>query len=272
MNLPRLESSSALVKRREILLFLLLVAVPTVALADDVPQKLPLRQDWSNPALITQSNDWSSVPGFVGYRGDQLAPKPGAKPSIITADGARSSIYVRANQSDPQLLRSGGVAEFDGLPNPTVALKGSATASAPSLVLNLDTRGKEHISVSYKLRDLDESPNNAPQAIALQYRVRTNALFADVPAAYVPDATTGPSLATLVTPIAVELPAEANDQPHLQVRWITANADGYDEWVGVDDIVVSGTDLPIGATVEAVMEDWSTVPPKRLRSPKDTAK
>ena len=102
--------------------------------------------------------------------------------------------------------------------------------------------------------------------------MRTNASFVDVPAAFVTDATTGPALATLITPIAVELPAEANNQPHLQVRWITANADGYDEWVDVDDIVVTGMDLAIAAPVDAVLDDWSAVAPKRLRSPKDAAK
>ena len=51
-----------------------------------MPQKLPFVQDWSNPALLTQENDWSNVPGFVGYRGDKLAAKPGVNPQTITAD------------------------------------------------------------------------------------------------------------------------------------------------------------------------------------------
>lgn len=222
-------------------LSMLLVA----AHADETPQKLPFVQDWSNPALITQENDWSGVPGFVGYRGDKLAAKPGANPQTITADGNSSPVNVLANQKNPNSLRTGGVAEFDSVANPCVALKGSATAAAPMVVLNLDTKGKQNIAVGYKLRDLDGSANNAVQPVALQYRVATNTPYVDVPAAYAPDATTGPGVATLVTPIVAVLPAAANDQAHLQVRWITANAEGNDEWAGIDDIAVIGDDLAV---------------------------
>ncbi len=214
-------------------------------LADEVPQKLPFVQDWSDAALITQENVWSGVPGFVGYRGDKLAAKPGANPQTITADGNSSPVNVLANQKNPNTQRTGGVAEFDAIPNPCVALKGSGTAVAPMLVLNLDTKGKQNIAVGYKLRDLDGSANNAVQPVALQYRAGTNSPFVDVPAAYAPDATTGPGVATLMTPIVAVLPAAANDQAHLQVRWITANAEGNDEWVGIDEIAVIGDDFTV---------------------------
>jgi uncharacterized protein len=233
---------------------LVLVLALLPALADDKPQKIPLVQDWSTPSLITTKNDWSGVPGFVGYRGDKLANKPGLNPQTLTADGMDAPVDVIANQKTPTALRTGGVAEFDGLPNPTVALKGSATASAPFLLLHLDTRGKRNITVGYKLRDLDGSANNAVQAVALQYRAQTNAAFTDIPAAYAPDATTGPSLATLVTPIVVVLPADADDQPAVQLRWISANAEGNDEWVGLDDIAIIADDTTPTAARDSSLE------------------
>lgn len=238
--------------------------------ADDVPQKLPLVQDWSNVALITVENDWSGVAGFIGYRGDKFAPKPGANPQTITADGNSSPVCVLANQKNPNTLRTGGVAEFDSIPNPTVALKGSGNASAPMLVLNLDTKGKQNIAVGYKLRDLDGSANNAVQAVAFQYRVATNAAFVDLPDAYAPDATTGPGVATLVTPMVVVLPAAANDQSHVQVRWITANAEGNDEWVGVDDIAVIGDDIA-EKVVETKHNSGESKAVKPVRSPKESS-
>ena len=45
--------------------------------------------------------------------------------------------------------------------------------------------------------------------------------------------------ATLVTPVALTLPADANDQPNGQGRIMTTNAGGSDELIGIDDIVVS---------------------------------
>ena len=254
---------------RSLVVFLTVGAIPLAGQADGVPQKLPFVQDWSNPALITQENDWSGVPGFVGYRGDKLAAKPGVNPQTITADGASTPQSVLANQKNPNSLRTGGVAEFDGIPNPTVALKGSATASAPMLVLNLDTTGKQNIAVGYKLRDLDGSANNAVQPVALQYRTATNTAFVDVPSAFVPDATTGPGVATLVTPIVVVLPVDANDQANLQIRWLTANAEGNDEWVGIDDIAVIGDDIEVAPPAELKNAAEAAKPFKPLRSPKN---
>ena len=245
--------------------------VSTMALsvrADDLPPKLPFVQDWSNVALISTENDWSSVPGFIGYRGDKFASKPGANPQTITADGNASPVGVLPNQKNPNTLRTGGVAEFDNLANPTVALKGSGNASAPMLMLNLDTKGKQNIAVGYKLRDLDGSQNNAVQPVALQYRVATNAPFTDLPDAYAPDATTGPGVATLVTPMVVVLPPVANDQAHVQVRWVTTNAEGNDEWVGVDDIAVIGDDIA-EKPAEAKRTAGESKVVKPVRSPKE---
>src|SRR5262249_57649334 len=68
-----------------------------------------------------------------------------------------------------------------------------------------------------------------------------------VPGGYLSDGTTGPSLASLVTPIDVILPPDANNQAVLQIRIMTTNAVGNDEWVGIDDIVVSSN--PSGGDV-----------------------
>jgi hypothetical protein len=78
---------------------------------------------------------------------------------------------------------------------------------------------------------------------ALQYRVGSSGAWTNVPAGYVADATTGPDLATLVTPKNVTLPSGVNDKALVQVRIITANAVPRDEWVGIDDIQVAATAL-----------------------------
>ncbi len=149
-----------------------------------------------------------------------------------------NDLDVVANQTSPNTFATGGVAEF-ALANPTIALNGSGTADAPYILLALSTAGQSVIRVSYTLRDLDGSVDNAIQPVALQFRVGSTGPFTNVPAGFVPDATTGPSLAGLETPVSVVLPAAAEDQSELQVRIITANAVGNDEWVGIDDITVT---------------------------------
>lgn len=227
-----------------------LLAVSAVR-ADDRPLRPPVVEDWSDVSRITKDNDWSAVPGFQGYRGDKLAGKPGMNPQTIVADGLSTPADVIANQKNPNSLRTGGVAEFDGISNPTIALKGSGTASAPFLLLNLDTRGKHNITIGYKLRDLDASGNNASQPIALQYRTQLDAPFTDIASAYVPDASSGPNQATLITPLVVILPPQVDDRPLVQLRWITANADGNDEWIGIDDIAIIGDELPTTAAARS---------------------
>jgi len=212
-----------------------------VANANLVAQPTPLTQNWTNTGLITVDDDWSAVPGIIGYRGDDLTTAIGTDPQTILIDGSLTPVDVNANRNDPDLFLSGGVTEFDGIPNPAVALNGSGTGDAPHLVINLNTSGTTAINVAYNLRDLDASADNSVQPIALQYRVGNTGNYTNLPAGFVPDATTGPSQATLVTPVSVPLPIACENQPLVQVRIMTTNATGNDEWVGVDDINITGT-------------------------------
>ena len=79
--------------------------------------------------------------------------------------------------------------------------------------------------------------------MALQYRIGNSGDFINVPTAFVADASGGPSQATLVTAVSnISLP-EWRNQANLQLRIITTNAGGNDEWIGVDDIQVTSTAL-----------------------------
>jgi predicted extracellular nuclease len=204
--------------------------------ANSTPQTLPFSQDWSNTALITAPDNWDGVPGIIGYRGDDLTPATGTDPQTILA--FQGTVNVIANQVNPNTLITGGIAEFDGIANPVAALQGSGTADCPAIILHLDTTGVQNVQVNYNLRDIDGSTDNAIQPVALQFRVGSSGNFTNVPAGFVADASTGPSLATLVTPVSATLPAAADNQPLVQVRVITCNAVGNDEWIGIDDITV----------------------------------
>ena len=214
------------------------------------------KQDWSNTGLITVNDDWSGVQSIVGFLGDYTSASPtGVNPGTLTA-AAMTSVDVIANQTSPNSNTSGGVAEFE-LANPTIALQGSGTADAPNLVIHLDATGRENITISYNLRDLDGSGDNAVQQVALQYRTSPDGPWIDVPAGYVADATSGPNLATQVTAVTAVLPAGANNAATLQVRIITTNAAGNDEWVGIDDIVVASAPLTPGTPGDLSIFDAS---------------
>jgi hypothetical protein len=212
------------------------------AKADSTYQTLPFSQNWGSTGLITTNDNWSGVPGVEAYLGQDITPSTAVDPqTLLTTSSVINDLDVIANQTNPNTLSNGGVAEFDGIADPTIALQGSGTADAPYLILYLNTTGQTGIHVSYDLRDIDGSTDNAIQPVALQYRIGTTGNFTNVPAGFVADATTGPSLATLVTPVSVTLPAAADNQAQLQVRIITSNAASNDEWVGIDNINVTGT-------------------------------
>jgi hypothetical protein len=225
---------------------LLLIAAP--ARASTIPAPLPFVQSWSDTGQITVDDDWSAVPGVVGYRGDGLITEPGRDPRTVTADGSGTPLDVAANRTDPRAVGlAAGVAEFE-LTDPVVAIQGSATASAPHLVMSLDTRERAGLTVRLALRDIDATANDAVEPVAVQYRVGPSGAFAGVPGGYVADATSGPGEATRVTRLSVALPSSADGQPLVQVRVITTNAVGQDEWVGVDDIEVTAASTTGGGT------------------------
>ena len=225
---------------------LFLIAFP--ARAGTGPAPLPFVQGWSDSGQISIDDDWTRVHGIVGYRGDGLAAEPGIDPRSVTADGSGTPLDVSANLTDPRAVGlAAGVAEFE-LPDPVVAIQGSATASAPHLSMSLDTRGRAGMTVRLLLRDIDATPHDAVEPVAVQFRVGAAGAFAAVPGGYVADATSGPSEATQVTRVSVNLPAAADGQPLVQVRVITTNAVGQDEWIGVDDIEVSAAAANGGET------------------------
>ena len=217
--------------------------------ANNTPQTPPFSQDWSNPGLITINDDWTNVPGIVGFLGDIAATTTtNVDPRTLLSDYSMLSAFdVIANQTNPDTLTNGGVAEF-AITNPTVALNGSGTADAPHIIIYLNTTGQSGINFTANVRDIDGSADDSAQQVDVQYRVGGTGNFASVPGGYIADATTG-GTATQVTPINVTLPAGADNQALVEIRVMTTNAGGNDEWIGIDDISVTTSATPAGPAV-----------------------
>lgn len=198
----------------------------------------PYLQNWSDTASIAVDDDWSNFIAITGYRGDDLTTGVGVNPQTVLADGEGTPVSVIANQSNPNTLNVGGIAEFDGIANPTIALRGSSVADAPHLLIRLNKEScpdSKFVSVSYKVRDLDGTSNNAVQQVALQYRVGNVGNYTNVGGAFVFDATE-PNTATKVTSVVGMLPHIPVGLDNINLRIMTTNAAGNNEWVGIDDI------------------------------------
>ncbi len=211
----------------------------------------PYVQNWSDTTAINIDDNWDNFIAINGYRGDDLTTGIGVDPQTILADGEATPLDVIANQSNPNTLTTGGVAEFDGIANPTIALKGSGTADAPHLVIQLNRAScpdAKFFTISYKVRDLDSTANNAASQVALHYRVGTTGNYINVPGAFVADAT-DPNAATKVSNVIGNLPHIPAGVNEIYMRIMTANAAGNDEWVGIDDINI-GCFAPTSASAE----------------------
>ena len=96
-----------------IISLLLLPGLPVAGQpADATYQPLPFAQDWANTGLITTNDDWTGVPGILGYLGDYTTSSPtGVDPQTLLADYATTAVDVIANQTNTAIT-NGGVAEF----------------------------------------------------------------------------------------------------------------------------------------------------------------
>lgn len=126
-----------------------------------------LSKNSEHRGLITIADDWSGVPSITGHLGDYTTSSPtGVDPRTLTAIDL-GSIDVIANLTSATNT-SGGVAEIDVNGNNTIALQGSGTADAPGIVIFLDASGREDVSLTFNVRDLDGSADSAVQPIAVQ--------------------------------------------------------------------------------------------------------
>jgi len=222
-----------------------LVVVAVMAISDSTNQTLPFSQNWSNPALITANNDWSGVPGIVGYLGDDnTTTATGVDPQTITGDYG-VTVGVFANQGSNTAFGSGGPAEFDGLPDPTVGMQGSGTADAPHLIIYINSLGKQNLTLAYNLRDIDCGTFAITQQFNAQYRVGGVGAWTNIAGGYTANASSGVAgECTKVTPVSLPLPGACDNQADLRLRIMTTNAPSTDDEIGVDDISVTGQDIP----------------------------
>ena len=159
--------------------------MPAVS-ADSTAQTLPFAQDWHDTSLITVTDDWSGVPGVVGHLGQDITTATGVDPQTLLTDSTvANDVDVIANIPPDVNIQNGGVGEFE-VDDPVVALQPDGIADAPYLLLDLQTTGFRNVAVSYVLRDIDNSIDNAVQPVALQYRAGSTGAWTNVPAASSP--------------------------------------------------------------------------------------
>ncbi len=141
---------------------------------------------------------------------------------------------------------NGGVLEIN---DDTIAVQGSGTADAPYVAFHLDLTGQSAAQVSSTPVTSTARPTTPPSRSRCSTGSAAQARTPNLPDGYVADATTGPSIATLVTHRDVNLPAAVDDEADVFVRFITTNAGGNDELVGIDNIAITTNAEPTPVVV-----------------------
>jgi hypothetical protein len=213
------------------------------AQADSAYQAPDWSQDWTVTSQITTDNNWSGVAGILGYNGsDPGNSTTGLDPCTLTTNPL-GSVAVSANRMHPDNITDVAVAEFEPgsgqISDPIVGIRGATAFDTPFLLLHINGTGKSNINVAYDLIDIDNTGTNAVSRVALQYRLGNSGAFINLPGGCVADATEGPNLEGKTTHISVTLPDATDNQAQIQVRIMTYNAAGSDEWIGVDNLEVT---------------------------------
>ncbi len=233
----------------------------TPAFPNNTAQSLPYNLATADPALVTTNDNWDSVPGIIGFRGDSIASSSGATdPQTVLVADDPGVIDVNANQTNPDTFTTGGVTEFTTAVGASpagsrtiYALTGSGTARAPYLRFHFTTLGSANLNFSYTAVDLDGSTDNAISRIAVHYRTASTGAWVNLPDGFIADASAGPSLSGLRTTRTFSLPAAAANQAVLQIRIMTTDASGNDEWIGIENVSLTGSTgaLPPSGTASA---------------------
>src|SRR6266536_2308057 len=92
-----------------LMIMLAALAGSGAALADNTAQSLPFSQDWTNTGLITINDNWSGVPGIVGFLGQDITTATGVDPqTLLGVSALANDVDVIANQTAPNTLATGG--------------------------------------------------------------------------------------------------------------------------------------------------------------------
>lgn len=199
-----------------------------------------LTQDWSNSSLLSSSDNWSGVASIRGFSDIAGADGVGTDPTTLTGESQDLDISANVLKSpskyNPNGGDKGGVAEFQDFG--IVALGGGHHADAPNLVFYLDTTDVgAPVTVDFDVQDLDSSGHDSVQQLNVQYRIGEVGNWINVDGGYFGDVTQ-PN-ATPTTHVSVTLPLAALGHEQVQVRIMTTNAAGRDEWIGIDNIVIA---------------------------------
>lgn len=215
--MKRLYSSPVTVALTMVFLFATVLEVQ--AQTDPTPQTLPYSQNFSG--LPHTSSTYPA--GWQGVFFQNTGGVNGAGGAYLTGPHLANANLIGNSTASGN---AGGVHNY----NAKIGLLGSAnnTSGNPALVLAINTTGQADIEVSWDAGWVRGQGRS--NAVGLQYRIGTSGDFTNVPGSeYVSPSGLSVTAGTLLQDVqsrTVSLPAVANNQPVVQLRWAIRDVAG----------------------------------------------
>lgn len=217
-----------------LLAFLLAPALVYAQATQPVPQGIPYFQDFSGLA----HNATVLPPGWQGWA---LSGSPGGSFNVASAAGDKA---LAANSSASSTTN--GVHNYNGKPG--FLNSGSADNA---LALSVNTSGNTGVRVGFLIMTLRNPFNGAANTrineAALQYRTSLTADFTTLPGTLYQNNTTTQTTSGVTTPQnpayrEVLLPADCENQPLVQLRWVNRQIGGGGSRpsFAIDSVTVAG--------------------------------
>lgn len=250
--------------RKPLLLAWLLLPLMTLAQATNpAPQSIPYQQDFS--ALAHSA---TALP--AGWQGWTLSGSPSGSFNVLPAAGDKAlTANVTASSTANGILNYNGKVGF---------LNSGSVDNA--VVLSINTSGSTNVSAQYTVMTLrnpyDSSANTRINEVVLQYRVGVTGNFISLPATLyrnngVQQTTSGVTLPQNPLPAQVLLPAECENQPVVQLRWVNRQISGAGSRpsFAIDDIQIGGisgdVEPPVVDSLAPAMGDSAVQPGTPLK-------
>jgi gliding motility-associated-like protein len=176
------------------------------------PQTLPYTQDFGNSAFSTLPSGfvvWRTASVFTS-QSQAESSSPYAKGSVTSRTTALTTSLTPSNA-----VYGYGVPDANSLTNASVGFLVRSTNS-PQLAMAINTIGQSGINLNYDVRV--EKVGDSGGAVVAQYRLGNSGTWTTISGSLTKVDALG-SLAVNLT-----LPADCNNQPNVQIRWVTWNA------------------------------------------------
>ena len=214
----------------------MLASATALAQTNPAPQTLPYSQNFDGLA-----HSETTYP--AGWQGWTLSTAPGTA-FLLTPAIAPDRLLVASSSAS---TTSGNVHNY----NQKIGFLNTSSLDF-SIALALNTTGRTAISVSYDImtiRNPHDGNNTRINEVILQYRVGTTGNFINLAGTEYQNNTTNQTTAVTtpqnLQPRTITLPAEANNQPVVQLRWASRQISGSGSRpsFAVDNISVTGQDM-----------------------------